>query len=629
MKKIDLPSSNPVATQILGGRLSRRALLGSAGALALLQTLPAWARKPVGAPFKFGSVPLSEQADTVVVPAGYRWRVMAAWGDRLDGSGPGMPGDASHKASEQASLFGMHHDGCALFTAPGTPDRGLWVTNHEYVDDGLLHRDGSAGWSAEKVAKAQAAVGVSVCHVQQRIGGGWAVTPGPLARRITATTPCGVSGPAAGHALLRTATDPSAQNIRGTLANCAMGVTPWGTYLTCEENFDRYFYKSAKPSAAEARIGLDDKAMFRWHEHDPRFDAGQHPNEFHRFGWVVEIDPHEADAAPVKRTALGRFKHEGATVKLARDGRVVVYSGDDQKSEYIYKYVSRDRYDPRLRVARSHWGRLLDQGTLYVARIRDDGLWHGDGEWIPLVWGENGLTPERGFADQAAVLVHARMAADAVGATPMDRPEWIAAHPSSGEVYVSLTNNTDRGKKVAVNGANPRPNNAMGHILRILEGDNDAASTSFRWSVFVNAGDPEAKAPEHRGNVVGDWFGSPDGLWFDPRGILWTQTDVSTEKLGEGPYARMTNNMMFACDTETGEFRRFLIGPKGCEITGIAISPDLKTLFINIQHPGETAGDRSDPARPTAVSSWPDPGFGRPRSASLCIWREDGGDIGT
>jgi secreted PhoX family phosphatase len=629
MKKIDLPSSNPVATQTLGMRLSRRTLLGSAGALALLQTLPAWARKAAVAPYSFASVPLSEQSDTVVVPPGYRWRVMAAWGDRLDGSGAGMPGDASHTATEQASLFGMHHDGCALFTQPGAPDRGLWVTNHEYLDDGLLHRDGSAAWSAEKVAKAQAAVGVSVCHVEKRAEGGWAVVPGPLARRITATTPCQVGGPAAGHALLQTAADPDGQRIVGTFANCAMGVTPWGTYLTCEENFDRYFYKSARPSAAEARIGLDDKALFRWHEHDPRFDADQHPNEFNRFGWVVEIDPHDAAAAPVKRTGLGRFKHEGATVKLAKDGRVVVYSGDDQRGEYIYKFVSRDRYDPRLRVARAHWGRLLDEGTLYVARIRDDGLWYGDGEWVPLVWGQNDLTPERGFADQAAVLVHARMAADAVGATPMDRPEWIAAHPGTGEVYVSLTNNTDRGKKVAVNGANPRPNNAMGHILRILEGDNDAGATRFGWSVFVNAGDPEAKAPEHRGNVVGDWFGSPDGLWFDPRGILWTQTDVSTEKLGEGPYARMTNNMMFACDTGTGEFRRFLIGPKGCEITGIAISPDVKTLFINIQHPGEAAGDRSDPARPTAVSSWPDPGFGRPRSASICIWRDDGGDIGT
>jgi secreted PhoX family phosphatase len=307
---------------------------------------------------------------------------------------------------------------------------------------------------------------------------------------------------------------------------------------------------------------------------------------------------------------------------------VVVYSGDDQKGEYIYKFVSRDRYDARLKVGPAHWGRLLDEGTLYVARIRDDGVWYGDGEWVPLVWGQNGLTPDKGFADQAAVLVHARMAADAVGATPMDRPEWIAAHPVSGEVYVSLTNNSERGKKVAVNGANPRPNNAMGHILRILEGGNDAGATGFRWSVFVNAGDPEAKAPEHRGNISGDWFGSPDGLWFDPRGILWTQTDVSTDKLGQGPYARMTNNMMFVCDTETGEFRRFLIGPKGCEITGVAMSPDLRTLFINIQHPGESPTERLDPARPTAVSSWPDPAFGRPRSASICIWREDGAEVG-
>ncbi len=593
--------------------------------MALLRSMPAWTRDRLAAPMEFVGVPLSEQADTVVVPPGYRWRVMAAWGDRLDGSVPGMPGDASHTATQQAELFGMHHDGCALFAEAGPLDRGLWVTNHEYLDEGLLYPDGGAARSAEKVAKAQAAVGVSVCHVQRRAGGGWAVTPGPLARRITAMTPCAVGGPAAGHALLQTVADPSGRHILGTLANCAMGVTPWGTYLTCEENFDRYFFKAAKPTATEARIGLDDKALYGWHAHDKRFDADAHPHEFNRFGWVVEIDPHDASATPVKRTALGRFKHEGAMVRLARDGRLVVYSGDDQRGEYIYKFVSRDRYDPRLKVARAHWGRLLDEGTLLVARIGEDGA----GEWIPLVWGQGGLTPEKGFADQAAVLVHTRMAADAVGATPLDRPEWVAAHPVSGEVYVSLTNNTDRGKRHPVNAANPRPNNAMGHILRLVEQDGDAGATRFRWDVFAQGGDPQAEAPEHRGDIKGDWFGSPDGLWFDPRGILWTQTDVSTDKLGKGPYARMTNNMMFACDVSTGEFRRFLIGPKGCEITGIDISPDMRTLFVNIQHPGEPPNDRNDPERPMAVSSWPDPAFGRPRSASICIWREDGGEIGT
>lgn len=624
MKIIRLPSSNPSAQVSSAMAPSRRALLKAAGTLALLQAIPSWARAASSKLFNFNSVPLSEQADTVVVPSGYRWRVMAAWGDRLDGSGTGMPGDVSHGATEQAALFGMHHDGCALFTEPGAPDRGLWVTNHEYLDDGLLHPAGTAGWSADKVAKAQAAVGVSVCHVRQRQDGGWAVAPGPLARRVTASTPCGVGGPAAGHPLLRTAADPDGQRILGTFANCAMGVTPWGTYLTCEENFDRYFRKAGQRTAGESRIGLDDKAMFRWHEHDPRFDADAHPNEPNRFGWVVEIDPHDPAAMPVKRTALGRFKHEGATVRLARDGRVVVYSGDDQRGEYLYKFVGRERYDPQLKLARSGWGRLLDEGTLYVARIDEDGT----GEWLPLTWGAGNLTAEKGFADQASVLVNARLAADAAGATPMDRPEWIAAHPASGEVYVSLTNNTDRGKKQPVNGANPRADNAMGHILRIREGTGDAGATTLRWDVFAEAGDPQAGAVEHRGNLRGDWFGSPDGLWFDPRGILWTQTDVAADKLGKGPYARMTNNMMFACDPASGEFRRFLIGPRGCEITGVAMSPDLSTLFINIQHPGESPGERTDPANPMAVSSWPDPAFGRPRSASICIWREDGGKIG-
>ena len=625
MKSVKLPVSGPHGEA--GIRLGRRAFGKTLLASALCSALPAWAKRD-DTLFTFESVPLSAQADSVVVPKGYRWRVMAAWGDALDGSGQRVPTDASHSAAAQGACFGMHHDGCALFTDPGVRDAGLWVTNHEYTDDGLLHASGMANWSAEKVAKSQAAHGVSVAHVQRQADGGWGLVAGPLARRITAQTPCAVSGPAAGHDLLRTAADPDGRSILGTFANCAMGVTPWGTYLTCEENFDRYFVKKGSVTAAEARIGLDDKGGgYRWHEFDERFNADRHPNEFNRFGWVVEIDPRDPSSAPIKRTAMGRFKHESATVKLARDGRVVVYMGDDQKGEYIYKFVSNARFDPS-RHDRSNGGALLDEGTLYVARFPNEGNWYGSGNWLPLIWGHGPLTPANGFADQASVLVNARRAADLVGATPMDRPEWIAAHPANGEVYVSLTNNSERGKKFPLDGANPRSSNAFGHILRMREDSNDAAASAFRWQVFAFAGDPQAVKSEHRGDIQGDWFGSPDGLWFDPRGILWTQTDVSTDKLGKPPYERMTNNAMFAANTETGEFRRFLIGPRGCEITGVAISPDHRALFINIQHPGETAGERNDPARPQAVSTWPDAALGRPRSASIVIWREDGQPVG-
>ena len=568
----------------------------------------------------FKSVPIST-ADGVVVPEGYTAEVIAAWGEPvgLSGEMPAFKPDASNTAAEQEAQMGMHHDGIHFFAQSATS--GLLVMNHEYADDGLLHKDGMATWNAQKVRKAQAAHGVAIIEVEQKAGRWAMVRPSPWARRITAFTPIDVSGPAAGHAMLRTAADPQGRRVLGTLNNCASGITPWGTYLTCEENFIFYFNGPDAPDDHGKRWGLrKGGAGYRWHEHDERFDAAKHPNEPNRFGWVVEIDPMNPSATPVKRTALGRAAHEGATVAVTKDGHAVVYSGEDSRFEYIYKFVSRDKVAPGGAAANRE---LLDHGTLHVARFDAEGA----GRWIALSHGQGPLTAANGFADQGEVLIRSRQASDALGATKMDRPEWIAVDPTRGEVYCALTNNSNRGgdKQPAVDAVNPRAGNTMGNILKWKEdGDFDAAT--FRWTHFVLAGDPANARADAQGNVKGDMFGCPDGLWVDPRGVLWIQTDMSTSAMGKGDLARLGNNAMLAADVGTGEIRRFLTGPAGCEITGVTCTPDLRTLFVNIQHPGESASERSDPAEPTKISKWPD--GARPRSATVVIRRIDGGVIG-
>jgi secreted PhoX family phosphatase len=430
-----------------------------------------------------------------------------------------------------------------------------------------------------------------------------------------------------------TATDRWGEFVLGTLNNCAMGFTPWGTYLTCEENFNGYFKGPKSASGDQKRYGFTEAGFgYRWHEFDERFDLNLHPNEANRFGWVVEIDPRHPEKPPVKRTALGRFKHEGATVTLARDRRVVVYMGDDERFEYIYKFVSKDRYI----VGQSDTDRLLDDGTLFVARFGDD----GKGRWLALRHGQkypNGsLSTENGFNNQGDVAIRCRQAADIAGASKMDRPEWIAVHPKTGEVYVTLTNNSKRGTSEVpgLNAANPRAENVFGHIIRWRENSHDAAATTFEWDVFALAGDPQHPDEAKRGNIKGDAYGSPDGLWFDNSGHLWIQTDVSTSVLNKGDYARLGNNQMLVADPQSGLTQRFLTGPNGCEITGITSTPDGRSLFVNIQHPGETASERSDPAKPTAISAWPANQFpeavaGRPRSGTVVIARQDGKEIST
>ena len=583
------------------------------------------AQPPAAAPrISFRGIAIDTSANGLRVPDGYVASVLAPWGEPVGVAGrmPAWAPDGSNSAADQEVQMGMHHDGIHFYPLEGSR-RGLLVMNHEYTDDGLLHKDGMATWSAEKVKKAQAAHGVSVIEVEAADGGWRMVRPSKYARRFTAYTPFALTGPAAGHALMRTTADPAGRTVLGTLNNCASGLTPWGTYLSGEENFAFYFDGGDAPSADQKRWGLRKAGFYRWPEHDERFDARKHPNEFHRFGWVVEIDPMDPTSTPVKRTALGRAAHEGAWVATTRDGRAVVYSGEDARFEYIYKFVSRDRIAPG--GAKSN-RTLLDFGTLFVARFDAD----GSGVWLPLVQGQGPLQAAAGFVDQGEVMIKTRQASDLLGATKMDRPEWLAIDPVGGEIYCTLTNNSARGAagNPGVDAANPRANNVAGQIIRWKEtGDFDA--TDFKWNHLVLAGDPANARAEAQGNIKGDVYACPDGIAFDARGTLWIQTDMHASQMYQGELKGLGSNQMLACDVKTGETRRFLTGPMNCEITGVTWTPDMRTMFLNIQHPGESPSDRSDPADPSKFSSWPGAPGGRPRSATVVVRKADGGPIGT
>ncbi len=589
--------------------------------------------------FQFKNVPTS-QSDSVVVPEGYVAEVLYRWGDPINGIAPEFRSDGSNTALDQSLQAGMGHDGMEYFAIPGVDanQRGLLCVNHEYTDQILLFADGILPFPPdvmplEKVRKSQASHGVSIVEIARQPTGTWQVVESQYARRITAETPIELSGPAA--SIL-------GDRVRGTINNCAAGRTPWGTYLTCEENFQGVFgtdNPQYERTPDHQRFGLqaqgytyviaDEKIpVYRWWQQDPRFDLAQENNDSQRFGYVVEIDPLRPDLPPVKRTALGRFKHENAELVLAADGRVVVYMGDDEADQFIYKFVSRRRYDPQSADSFGVTSRngLLDEGTLYVAQFHEDGRGH----WLPLQPSKRqlstaGNSPDDGFT-WADICIHTRHIAKTAGATPMDRPEWISVHPVSGEVFASLTNNKSR---QVSHPANPRTTNLYGHILRWRETANDAASESFEWKVFVMGGSPAAADVASRGNVQGDHFACPDGLKFDRSGILWIQTDISSSVIGQPQFADLGHNMMLAADPATGEVRRFLTGPRGCEISGNAMTPDRKTMFVNIQHPGEPADEVSNPTDPTKFSAWPDgPTGGRPRSATVAIRRVDGREIG-
>ena len=614
------PSVNPPISELAQRRLSRRNVLAGGLATAAASFFGVAAGEGMAAAevadvdggvrgrqlLGFPAIPPSV-ADQVVLPPGYRYQVLFAWGDPILPSGPAFRPDAGNGAEDQARQAGDHHDGMWFFPLKGRRS-GLLCVNHEATTEQLLHPDGRANWTPEKTAKSLAAHGVSVIEVEQDRDGRWRLVESRYARRITMTTPVEITGPVAGNPLLRTGADPDGVRVLGTLNNCASGPTPWDTYLTCEETFNKYFFHGEQPPAGsvEERYGIGSEEPYPWYTTDSRFDMRAEPNEYNRFGWVVEIDPFDPTSTPKKRTALGRMEHENAVVVTGGRGEAVVYMGDDTQFEYFYKFVGAEPIKEALRSGRSP----LDAGTLHVARFEEDGT----GRWLPLVHGRQGLTAADGFADQAQVLIHTRVAAEAVGATPMDRPEWCTVQPRTGAVFFTCTNNTARTE--SVHAANPRLENRFGHILKIDEG-GDASAETFVWDVFLLAGDPASGA-----TVPADQaFGSPDGLWFDRDGRLWIQTDGAQPTVDGAPQ----NNQMLAADTGNGDVRRFLVGPPRSEITGITASPDGRSLFVNIQHPG----DSGTPEEPRKASNWPDFNpTGRPRSATIVITREDGGVVG-
>jgi len=561
-------------------------------------------------------------ADTVVVPEGYRAEVLISWGDPIFADAPAFDPAGKTPAAAQERQMGDNNDGMTLFMIDAT--RGVLAVNNEYINPELMFAHQGREMTADDVRTAQAAHGVSIFEIV-RTDQGWQVDQtGRVNRRITASTPMDITGPAAGHALLKTAADATGTRVLGTFNNCANGHTPWGTYLTCEENFNNYFGTRAAafgPTPLMERYGITARdERYQWHRFDERFDIARNPQETNRHGWVVEIDPFDPQSTPKKRTALGRFKHENAELVVADNGQVVVYLGDDERGEHLYRFVSQGKYSDNNKEGNRE---LLSAGTLYVARFEAAaGELKGKGEWLALTHGRHGLTAENGFADQGEVLIKTRLAATRVGATTMDRPEWVAAHPDRQAVYCSLTNNKNRGKKEnqPVGGPNPRPENPYGQIVRWMPTGGDHTSNTFEWDLFVLAGNPGV----HQGDLYAgsaninadNIFNSPDGLGFDRDGRLWIETDGNYSN--EKDFAGMGNNQMLCADPQTGEIRRFLTGPVACEITGLTFTPDYKTLFVGVQHPGEDL----------APSHFPAGGDSKPRSSILMITRTDGGVIG-
>ena len=587
------------------GFLSVLALGSAAAAMgALGAVMPARAQTAVGR-FAFTPIPISTDL-TVHVPEGYAWKVLVRWGDPLFSDAEAFAVEKGISSAGQARAFGENTDGMELFNIAG---RQVIAVNHEYanLEVNLPGRPEGMPQNADDVVILQNAQGITVMEVAEAADGWAVVLDSPYNRRITHLTPMTLSGPAAGHALLKTAADPAGTQALGTFNNCGAGRTPWGTYLTCEENFNGYF-GSTDPnvalSDAFARYGIGVEGNYGYEKFDPRFDLSKTPNEPNRSGYIVEIDPSDAASVPVKHTALGRFKHENAASVVARDGRVVVYMGDDERGEFLYKWVSAGVY-----ASGGDTAGLLTDGQLHVAKFNDDQT----GEWLA-------LTPEATAMDAAEIAIHTRMAGSKVGATTMDRPEWVAVHPAAVEVYCCLTNNTNRGVKpnaggdeTPVGGPNPRAENKYGQIVRWYPADEDHTATGFTWDIFVMAGNPTVHKDAYAGspNVnAGNMFNSPDGMMFDSQGMLWIQTDGDDSNAED--FAGQGNNQMLLGDPVTGQIERFMTGPKGAEVTGITWSSDKRTLFAGIQHPG---------------AGFPD-ATGLPRSSIVAIWRDDKALIG-
>jgi secreted PhoX family phosphatase len=569
---------------------------------------------------RFAFDQIAAQTDsTIHVPQGYNWKVLARWGDPLFSDAPSFDPAKGVQSEGADRVFGENTDGMELFNIGG---HEVLAVNSEYTnnDINLPHAEEGKPASAEDVTTLQNMQGVTVMEIAEGENGWSIVVDSPFNRRITHLTPMKIEGPAAGHALLQTAADATGMLSLGTFNNCGAGRTPWGTYLTCEENFNGYFGSTAgmpedeTVAAGYKRYGINEKGSgYNYHAFDERFDVSKNPNEPHRAGYIVEIDPADATSTPVKRTALGRFKHENAAVTLAPDGRVVVYMGDDERGEFMYKWISRDVYVPG-----GDTSTLLNEGQLHVARFNDDMT----GEWVA-------LTPDATGMDAAAIAIFTRTAASKVGATTMDRPEWVAVNPTAAEAYCCLTNNSRRGARnddgslrtnaggdqMAVNAPNPRETNEFGQIVRWRPHGSNHASNTFDWDLYVMAGNPTVHADSSYGGSAninaGNLFNSPDGMQIDSTGLIWIQTDGDDSN--EGEFAGMGNNQMLAGDPVTGEIRRFLTGPKGSEVTGLTWSSDRRTMFVGIQHPD---------------APFPDGEGSLPRSSIVAVKRSDNALVG-
>ncbi|MDI3306406.1 MAG: PhoX family phosphatase [Acetobacteraceae bacterium] len=642
--------SNPDPRRPIGAlieeRLSRRAALrGLAGATAagfaeaLLGSTSTLAQAhssgntPNGGPSTLNFPELRHQlAEGDAVAEGYEIQTLIRWGDPILADAAEF--DPQRQTPEmQARQFGYNCDYLDFFPLPKgsrSSDHGLLVVNHEYTSPGLMFAGLGTGSQAQlRVSEQQARVemmahGGSVVEVKRQDGRWTYVKDSRFNRRITAETPMRISGPAAGHPRMRTNADPSGTRVLGMFNNCAGGNTPWGTVLTCEENINFYFSGEAAESGPQRdhyrRCGIQKQGRYSWHRYEPRFNLDKEPNEPNRFGWIVEFDPYDPQSVPVKRTALGRFKHECCTHAVSKDGRVAFYSGDDERFEYVYKFVTARPWNPHDPAANRD---LLDEGTLYAARFEADGSMR----WLPLVYGKGPLTEANGFHSQADVVIEARRAADLMGATPMDRPEDVETNPVNGRVYVMLTNNSRRTAE-QVNAANPRPRNIHGHVIEIIPPgagtrEVDHAAEEGRWEIFIAGGKPGADpgAQYHRATSNEGWLSCPDNCAFDSKGRIWIATDGagSTSGVADGLYAADTSGR------GRGLTRLFYQAPTGAEVCGPRFTPDDSTLFLAIQHPGEDPGSSFD--KPT--TRWPDFAEGMPpRPSVIAITKKGGGPIG-
>jgi uncharacterized protein len=706
-------TDNPTFESVVQTALSRRSLLKAAGAGALVVAAgPLFPERALAAPGHPGPggdgaltfEPVEQNfLDELVVPAGYRSAVVMRWGDPVEEGAPEFDVDAQ-SAEAQAGQFGYNCDFIGFLSLGRR--RALLVVNHEYTNEQLMFSgvaEEEAPTTDEQKRIAMMAHGISVVQIQRQGDSGvWLPTPErDRNRRITASTPFHVTGAAAGSEFLRTGADPEGRTVLGTLNNCAGGITPWGTTLHGEENFNQYFGTSVpitedprEPRLGRYSVSAEDSAGRRWQDVDPRFDLGQEPNEVNRFGWVVEVDPYDPTSTPRKHTALGRFKHEGANIQIAEDGRVVAYSGDDERFDYIYKFVSKKRYreghDP---ATRAHNMTLLEEGDLYVAHftgdspaaeidgsgtLPSDGEFDGTGRWVPLVQDGRSMIPGK---DVAWVLTFTRLAADRLGKqlddngdfpdpqapvvidpskvpTRMDRPEDIQVNPVNGRVYAALTNNSNRtgqDGRPGADEANPltrsyafepadeeastpatfeeQPGNRNGHVIE-WEETAGVAGDAFAWRIFILAGDPQLPGTYFAGYDKSQVsaISCPDNLEFDPAGNLWISTDgtvLSTRNQEAGTFAG-TNDGLFAVPTggaERGHLKAFLTVPIGAECSGPMIPRDGRSVFVSVQHPGETTGSTRD----TPSSTWPDrlPERPFPRPSVVVVARDDGGRVGS